>query len=204
MGAVLTTLLALQQSVSLGLGQPCAEIQTRGLTGVVSEISSLGTSRDFDRADYRLASNGSTVCADQPAFAFSDFTPNDDQSESPVRFSTFSRFHRPNDGTGQSSSLGFAVELNNESVQFPSMAIVAGLDRRTVFVAPSLDGFQRPVVNMSNSLDVADGYGGVAWRLTPERFVSVSYVRQERSFNAGMNEWREQDHFVGFVFNQRW
>ena len=73
-----------------------------------------------------------------------------------------------------------------------------------IFRAPEWALLQSDGETDGAPVDVADGYGGLAWRLSPERFVSVSYVRQERSFNSGMTEWREQDHFVGFVFNQRW
>lgn len=171
-----------------------------GLTGVVTEISELAADQDYAPA---LSLNDAPDCAPR----FSMFEPEEfagSSLETPVRLATFSRLDRPNDGTGQSSSLGVTIQFDNADVQFPSMAIVAGMDRRTVFLAPGLNGFREPVVNLSDSLDVADGYGGVAWRLSPDRFVSVSYVRQERSFNSGMSEWREQDHFVGFVFNQRW
>lgn len=190
--------LALQLAGS-GVSQPDCAATAGGLTGVVAEISQLGTDRDLSPA----ALNASDRC--RPQFSlYNTFGDGEDALDTPVRLATFSRLERPNDGTGQSSSLGVSIQFDNADVQFPSMAIVAGVDRRTVFLAPGVNGFQQPVVNLSDSLDVADGYGGVAWRLSPDRFVSVSYVRQERSFNSGMTEWREQDHFVGFVFNQRW
>ncbi|MEN0652190.1 MULTISPECIES: hypothetical protein [Hyphobacterium] len=202
MSALTVIAAALQLSVApteAGARSECP-VPVGGLTGVVAEISGRAAGGEY-----------------APSFAFEDpgncgarfnlFERGDvdgDALETPIRFATFSRLDRPNDGTGQSSSLGVTIQFDNADIRFPSMAIVAGVDRRTVFLAPGLNGFQQPVVNLSDSLDVADGYGGVAWRLSPERFVSVSYVRQERSFNSGMSEWREQDHFVGFVFNQRW
>lgn len=182
-----------------GMAEEC-QASTGGLTGVVAEISGLASDQDY-------APGFSLDDAPDCAPRFNMFEQEEfagDALVTPVRLATFSRLDRPNDGTGQSSSLGVTIQLDNADVRFPSMAIVAGVDRRTVFLAPGLNGFREPVVNMSDSLDVADGYGGVAWRLSSDRFVSVSYVRQERSFNSGMTEWREQDHFVGFVFNQRW
>lgn len=202
MSALTVLAAALQLSTATTGHDARADCQASagGLTGVVAEISGLAADENYAPA---FSLNQPRNCAarfnvfEQEAFGA-------DSLDTPVRLATFSRLDRPNDGTGQSSSLGVTIQLDNSSVQFPSMAIVAGMDRRTVFLAPGLNGFREPVVNMSDSLDVADGYGGVAWRLSPDRFVSVSYVRQERSFNSGMTEWREQDHFVGFVFNQRW
>lgn len=196
---IATALQISASSAGFGAADDC-RTSTGGLTGVVAEISGLATDQDYAPA---LSLNDATECA--PRFnMFERDTFAGDPLETPVRLATFSRLDRPNDGSGQSSSLGVTIQFDNADVQFPSMAIVAGVDRRTVFLAPGLNGFREPVVNLSDSLDVADGYGGVAWRLSPDRFVSVSYVRQERSFNSGMSEWREQDHFVGFVFNQRW
>ena len=202
MSALTLIAAALQMSASpsgFGPADEC-EALTGGLTGVVAEIAGLAADQDYSRAF--LLNEPRNCAARFNLFEQDGFTEN--TLETPVRLATFSRLDRPNDGTGQSSSLGVTIQFDNADVQFPSMAIVAGLDRRTVFLAPGLNGFREPVVNLSDSLDVADGYGGVAWRLSPDRFVSVSYVRQERSFNSGMSEWREQDHFVGFVFNQRW
>lgn len=202
MSALTLIATALQMSASPAGFDAADECRasTGGLTGVVAEISGLAADQDYAPA---LSLNDAPGCAPR----FNMFEPEafaGDSLETPVRLATFSRLDRPNDGTGQSSSLGVTIQFDNADVQFPSMAIVAGMDRRTMFLAPGLNGFREPVVNLSDSLDVADGYGGVAWRLSPDRFVSVSYVRQERSFNSGMSEWREQDHFVGFVFNQRW
>jgi len=201
--SALTVLAAALQLSSAPAGYAVADdCQTSagGLTGVVAEISGLANDQDYTPS---LSLGDARNCEAR----FNIFEPEAfpaDSLDTPVRLATFSRLDRPNDGTGQSSSLGVTIQFDSADVQFPSMAIVAGMDRRTVFLAPGLNGFREPVVNMSDSLDVADGYGGVAWRLSPDRFVSVSYVRQERSFNSGMTDWREQDHFVGFVFNQRW
>ena len=203
MSATLAAFAALQLAAVVTPQTPCDPAPGYGLSGVVAEVSRIGSDREYGGSEqsFRLGLNG---CTQRPSLSLTELSYGDGPDPAPLRLSAYSRFHRPNDGSGQGSSLGLAIELNSETVHFPSMAIVAGVDRRTVFVAPGIEGFQRPVVNMSQSLDVADGYGGVAWRLSPERFVSVSYVRQERSFNSGMTEWREQDHFVGFVFNQRW
>lgn len=197
MNIIPAALMAIQASAfSASAGEDGCSVQPGGLSGVVSEIASLGSDRDFSPAP------GADACGSRILQQTASDTR--DILDTPVRVSAFSRLHRPGDGFEQSRALGFTLEVNSETVAYPSMAIVAGVDQRRVFLAPGIEGFQRPVVNLTDSLDVADGYGGIAWRLSPERFVSVSYVRQERSFNSGMSEWREQDHFVGFVFNQRW
>lgn len=202
MSTIIATLMAAQlTSFSAEPATTCAAPE-QGLAGVVTEVSNLSSGRDFDRR-IALESLGDDSCGYQPSLRTAG-TDSRELLDTPVRFSAYSRVHRADDGLSRGGSLGLTIELDAETVDFPSMAIVAGVDRRTVFLAPGTDGFQRPVVNMSDSLDVADGYGGIAWRLNPDRFVSVSYVRQERSFNSGMTEWREEDHFVGFVFNQRW
>ena len=124
-----------------------------------------------------------------------------------LRLSAAPRLERQDDAEDRFELGRFALSVAMESGEghFPSVAVVAGVDRRTVFYRPGgLQGGDHAVSYSAATIDVADGFGGLALRLTPNRFVSMSYVRQERSFSAGEQTWDENDDYLGLVMRQSW
>lgn len=85
----------------------------------------------------------------------------------------------------------------------PNWWIVGGANRESYAVAAgSLREFT--VAPVSAETSVGDAHLGVAVEVNDHAYASLGYVREVRQFSLGVDDWEEEEHYVGFGFQARW
>ncbi|WP_158272143.1 hypothetical protein [Marinicauda salina] len=97
----------------------------------------------------------------------------------------------------------------------PRVWLVGGVDSETYAMAPG-DGLRNlaaasrgelrdmELLPVGSVASVGDAHAGLALELGEGRWASLGYVREERRFELGTQNWEETDEFVGVTFHARW
>ncbi len=81
--------------------------------------------------------------------------------------------------------------------------IVGGAGRETYAVAPA--GLREyTVAPVTAETTIGDAHLGVAFALNDNAYASVGYVRENRKFSLGTEDWEEDEHYLGVGVQARW
>jgi hypothetical protein len=81
--------------------------------------------------------------------------------------------------------------------------IVGGAGRESYAVAPG--GLREfTIAPVAAETTIGDAHVGVGVRVSDRAFASIGYVREERKFVLGTQDWEEDEHYVGVGFQARW
>lgn len=81
--------------------------------------------------------------------------------------------------------------------------IVGGAGRESYAVAPG--GLREfTVAPVAAQTTIGDAHIGVGFKVTDRAFASAGYVREQRQFVLGTEDWEEDEHYVGVGFQARW
>ena len=108
-------------------------------------------------------------------------------------------------GDGWSATaLGVQVRVTPDAgASEPQWWIVGGAGRESYAVSPgSLREFT--VAPFSSETVIGDTHVGVAMKLSDRAHASFGYVREQREFHLGREDWEEDEHFLGIGLHARW
>jgi hypothetical protein len=81
--------------------------------------------------------------------------------------------------------------------------LVGGAGRESYAVAPGgLRDFT--IAPVAAETSIGDAHMGVGFKVTDRAFASVGYVREQRRFSLGTEDWEEDEHYIGVGFQARW
>jgi len=85
----------------------------------------------------------------------------------------------------------------------PRWWIVGGGGRESYAVAAG--GLREfTIAPVSASTTVGDSHLGIAMEVGDHAYASLGYVREVRSYTLGVEDWEEEEHYVGVGFQARW
>ncbi|XBQ16489.1 MAG: hypothetical protein ABL308_01115 [Oceanicaulis sp.] len=105
--------------------------------------------------------------------------------------------------TGQ--AFGFEVTAAPQATGYggPDWWLVGGAGRESYALAPG--GLREyTIAPVSAEGVVGDAHIGVAMKVTDNAFAGIGYVREERRFTLGTEDWEESEHYLGVSFQARW
>jgi hypothetical protein len=128
--------------------------------------------------------------------------PGERQTRSPVQVTP--RASAPSGPAWSGRTLG--VEITAAPSGASSDAnwwIVGGAGRESYAVAPG--GLREfTIAPVAAETTIGDAHVGVGVRVSDRAFASIGYVREERKFVLGTQDWEEDEHYVGVGFQARW
>lgn len=81
--------------------------------------------------------------------------------------------------------------------------LVGGAGRESYAVAPA--GLREfTVAPVSAETTIGDAHLGVAFALNDNAYASLGYVRENRKFTLGTEDWEEDEHYLGVGVQARW
>jgi hypothetical protein len=81
--------------------------------------------------------------------------------------------------------------------------LVGGAGRESYAIAPG--GLREfTVAPVAAETTIGDAHMGIGFKVTDRAFASVGYVREQRQFILGTQDWEEDEHYVGVGFQARW
>lgn len=81
--------------------------------------------------------------------------------------------------------------------------IVGGGGQESYAVAPG--GLREfTVAPVAARTTIGDAHMGVGFKVADNAFASIGYVREQRKFVLGTENWKEDEHYVGVGFQARW
>ena len=81
--------------------------------------------------------------------------------------------------------------------------LVGGAGRESYAVAPGGLG-EFTVAPVAAETTIGDAHMGVGFKVTDRAFASIGYVREQRKFVLGTEDWEEDEHYIGVGFQARW
>lgn len=85
----------------------------------------------------------------------------------------------------------------------PKWWFIGGAGRSSYAVAPG--GLREfTVAPVAAESTIGDAHFGVGMELGDNAFASVGYVRENRRFSLGAEDWEEEDHYLGVSVHARW
>ena len=104
------------------------------------------------------------------------------------------------------SALGVQVAAAPQSLDGqdgPNWWLVGGVGRESYAVAPGgLREFTVAPVGVEST--VGDAHLGVSVKVGKRSLAGVGYVREDRKFVLGSQDWEEEDHYLGMSYRARW
>ena len=81
--------------------------------------------------------------------------------------------------------------------------LVGGAGRESYAVAPA--GLREfTVAPIAAETTIGDAHLGVALALNDNAYASFGYVRENRQFSLGAQDWEEEEHYIGVGLQARW
>ncbi len=81
--------------------------------------------------------------------------------------------------------------------------LVGGAGQESYAVAPG--GLREfTVAPVAAETTIGDAHMGVGFKVTDRAFASIGYVREQRKFVLGTEDWEEEEHYFGVGFQARW
>ncbi len=81
--------------------------------------------------------------------------------------------------------------------------VVGGAGRESYAVAPA--GLREfTVAPIAAETTIGDAHLGVAFALNDNAYASIGYVRENRQFSLGAQDWEEDEHYLGIGLQARW
>ena len=81
--------------------------------------------------------------------------------------------------------------------------LVGGAGQESYAVAPG--GLREfTVAPVAAQTTIGDAHMGVGIKVTDRAFASIGYVREQRKFVLGTEDWEEDEHYIGVGFQARW
>jgi hypothetical protein len=81
--------------------------------------------------------------------------------------------------------------------------LVGGAGRESYAVAPGgLRDFT--IAPVAAETTIGDAHMGVGFKVADSAFASIGYVREQRRFSLGTEDWEENEHYIGVGFQARW
>ena len=81
--------------------------------------------------------------------------------------------------------------------------LVGGAGQESYAVAPA--GLREfTVAPVAAQTSVGDAHFGVGFKVSDSAYASLGYVREQRKFVLGAEDWEEDEHYVGVGFHARW
>ena len=81
--------------------------------------------------------------------------------------------------------------------------LVGGAGRESYAVAPGGLG-EFTIAPVAAETTIGDAHMGVGFKVTDRAFASIGYVREQRKFVLGTEDWEEDEHYIGVGFQARW
>lgn len=102
------------------------------------------------------------------------------------------------------SALGVQVTASTRALgDLPPVFLVGGAGRETYMIAP-YGPLNYTLAPSGAEASVGDAHIGVGVEVTDKAYLTVGYVREQRRYSAGAQEWSEDEHFVGIGLRARW
>jgi hypothetical protein len=81
--------------------------------------------------------------------------------------------------------------------------VVGGAGRESYAVAPA--GLREfTVAPVSAETTIGDAHLGVAFAVNDKAYASIGYVRENRKYSLGAEDWEEDEHYIGIGVQARW
>lgn len=81
--------------------------------------------------------------------------------------------------------------------------IVGGAGQESYAVAPG--GLREfTVAPVAAQTTIGDAHMGLGFKVTDRAFASIGYVREQRKFVLGTEDWEEDEHYIGVGFQASW
>lgn len=81
--------------------------------------------------------------------------------------------------------------------------LVGGAGQESYAVAPG--GLREfTIAPIAAETTIGDAHIGVGFKVTDNAFASLGYVREQRRFVLGTEDWEEDEHYIGVGFQARW
>lgn len=103
--------------------------------------------------------------------------------------------------TGQ--AVGLEVTASASDSQHNRWWLVGGAGRESYAVAPA--GLREfTIAPVSAETTIGDAHLGVAFALNDKAYASIGYVRENRKYSLGAQDWEEDEHYIGVGLQARW
>lgn len=101
-------------------------------------------------------------------------------------------------------ALGFEIAAAPQSGQGDAQWwLVGGAGQESYAVAPA--GLREfTVAPVAAQTTIGDAHMGVGLRINDSTYASFGYVREQRKFVLGTEDWEEDEHYVGVGLQARW
>ncbi len=100
-------------------------------------------------------------------------------------------------------AVGFDVTYAPMNASERRWWLVGGAGRESYAVAPA--GLREfTVAPVSAETTIGDAHLGVAFALNDNAYASVGYLRENRKFTLGTEDWEEDEHYLGVGVQARW
>jgi len=137
----------------------------------------------------------------QPDFFTQEFTP---AAQETGTLSIQPNIRRETGDGWEAEAMGFEVRFTPRSdAEGPNWWIMGGAGRESYAVAPS-SLRQYTVTPVTAEAVIGDTHVGVALQLSDTAYASLGYVREQRNFSLGREDWEEDEHFIGIGVHARW
>ncbi len=134
---------------------------------------------------------------------FARATLREDQLTPPSGVQVSPRASAPSGPAWSGQAVGFDVTYAPMDAQDRRWWIVGGAGQESYAVAPA--GLREyTIAPVSAQTTIGDAHLGVAFALNDNAYASLGYVRENRKFTLGTEDWEEDEHYVGVGVQARW
>jgi hypothetical protein len=100
-------------------------------------------------------------------------------------------------------AVGLDVSYSPTGATYRHWWLVGGAGRESYAVAPA--GLREfTIAPVAAETTIGDAHLGVAFALNENAYASVGYVRENRKFTLGTEDWEEDEHYLGVGVQARW
>ena len=161
-----------------------------------------------DFADLELSAPSQAVAAqvlsgDAQPTRFARTTLSAEQLTPPPGVRVTTRASAPSGPAWSGEAIGLEITAAPFDTDQGRWWIVGGAGRETYAVAPA--GLREfTVAPVTAETTIGDAHLGVAFALNDNAYASVGYVRENRKFTLGTEDWEEDEHYLGVGVQARW
>ncbi len=159
-------------------------------------------------ADLELSAPSQAVAAqvlsgEAQTTRFARATLSQDQLTPPPGVRVSTRASAPSGPAWSGEAVGLEITAAPFETEQGRWWLVGGAGRETYAVAPA--GLREfTVAPVTAETTIGDAHLGVAFALNDNAYASLGYVRENRKFSLGTEDWEEDEHYFGVGVQARW
>jgi hypothetical protein len=166
------------------------------------------TFRASDFADLELSTASRAVAAqvmsgETQATRFTRSAPEGERLRAPAGLRIAPRASATSGAAWAGQAVGLEVTAAPLDGKKQRWWLVGGAGRESYAVAPA--GLREfTVAPVGAETTIGDAHLGVAFAINDRAYASVGYVRENRKFVLGAEDWEEDEHYIGVGLQARW